>query len=128
MRPTIASWPPTRRERLLAGSARAASYPDDRLGTAAGSRFTVLHPSLERRFTGDRRTHDVRDLPGAAPVRTAPGIAVITLFAVVWAATWTAHPVVRYGLRVAVLVLAPLAYAVTPAMCGARAASAGPRP
>ncbi|MEU4697873.1 hypothetical protein [Nonomuraea dietziae] len=53
---------------------------------------------------------------------------MITLFTVVWAATWTAHPVVLYGLRVAVLVLPPLAYAVTPAACRTRAASAGPRP
>jgi quinol-cytochrome oxidoreductase complex cytochrome b subunit len=53
-------------------------------------------------------------------LRTALGIAVITLFTVVWAATWTAHPVVLYGLRVAVLVLPPLAYAVTPAVCRAR--------
>ncbi|GAA3475109.1 cytochrome b [Nonomuraea roseola] len=90
------------------------------LALAAFFTVLLLYPSLERRFTGDRRTHDVLDLPSAAPVRTALGIAVITLFTVVWAATWTAHPVVLYGLRVAVLVLPPLAYAVTLAVCRAR--------
>lgn len=104
--------------------------------------FTVLlfYPFLERRFTGDRRVHNLLDRPSHAPVRTALGVAVITFFTVLWAATWVSEippdpkapmPLLTaphatylwivYGLRVAVFVLPPIAYAITLAVCRSRA-------
>ncbi|WP_336204598.1 cytochrome b [Nonomuraea sp. LPB2021202275-12-8] len=103
--------------------------------------FTILlfYPFLERRFTGDDAFHHLLDRPSQAPVRTALGIAVITFFTVLWAATWVsaippdprapaalltvphdAYTLFLYGLRVAVFVLPPLAYAVTLAVCRRR--------
>lgn len=107
-----------------------------------GGFFAVLlgYPFAERRLTGDRRSHHLLDRPAEAPRRTALGVAVITFFTVIWAATWfSADPgpadapytplltvapdtfaAILYGLRVAVFVLPPLAYAVTLAVCRAR--------
>jgi ubiquinol-cytochrome c reductase cytochrome b subunit len=104
--------------------------------------FTVLlfYPFLERRFTGDRRVHNLLDRPSHAPVRTALGVAVITFFTVLWAGTWVSElpsdpkapmPLLTaphetylsivYGLRAAVFVLPPIAYAITLAVCRSRA-------
>ncbi|MCA2221737.1 cytochrome b [Nonomuraea aurantiaca] len=103
--------------------------------------FTVLlfYPFLERRFTGDRRVHNLLDRPSHAPVRTALGVAVITFFTVLWAGTWVSElppdpkapmPLLAaphetylwivYGLRAAVFVLPPIAYAITLAVCRSR--------
>ncbi|MFI6812341.1 cytochrome bc complex cytochrome b subunit [Nonomuraea sp. NPDC050328] len=103
-----------------------------------GGFFTLLllYPYLERRLTGDRRVHHLNDRPSQAPVRTAVGVAVVTFFTVVWAATWFSAPakgysplltvspetltIVTYGLRVAVFVLPALAFAITLAICRRR--------
>lgn len=100
--------------------------------------FTVLffYPFIERRVTGDRRVHQLNDRPSEQPVRTALGIAAITFFTVIWAATWFSVPakgydpllavspetytILLYGLRVAVFVLPPVAYALTLAVCRRR--------
>lgn len=100
--------------------------------------FTVLffYPYIERRLTRDRRVHHLNDRPAEVPVRTALGMAVITFFTVVWAATWFSVPVpgydpllavsaetyaaILYGLRVAVFVLPPAAFAITLALCRRR--------
>ncbi|MEU8251162.1 cytochrome bc complex cytochrome b subunit [Nonomuraea sp. NPDC048916] len=104
--------------------------------------FGVLlcYPFIDRRLTGDRGSHHLLDRPSDAPVRTATGIAVITFFAVVWAATWVSeippdpgaptpllaaphdtYQAIVWGLRVAVFVLPPIAYAITLAYCRRRA-------
>ncbi|WP_084962527.1 cytochrome b [Thermoactinospora rubra] len=101
--------------------------------------FAVLlvYPFLERRLTGDRGVHHLLERPAHAPVRTALGVAVLTFFTVIWAATWfsapgrqhepllpvspEAVPAIMYGLRVAVFVLPPIAYAITLAVCRRRA-------
>ncbi|NUR86188.1 MAG: cytochrome bc complex cytochrome b subunit [Nonomuraea sp.] len=98
------------------------------------------YPFLERRLTGDRRSHQLLDRPRDAPVRTALGVAVITFFAVVWAATWFSeipgdpaaptpllvaphelYVTIVYGLRLGVFVLPAVAYAATLAYCRRRA-------
>ncbi|MFD1538661.1 cytochrome b [Nonomuraea guangzhouensis] len=104
--------------------------------------FTILflYPFLERRFTKDRRVHNLLDRPSHAPVRTALGAAVITFFTVLWAGTWVSEtppdpnaPVplltaphetyvwIVYGLRIAIFVLPPIVYAITLAVCRSRA-------
>ncbi|MEV0591149.1 cytochrome b [Nonomuraea cavernae] len=105
--------------------------------------FLVLlcYPFVDRRLTGDRGSHHLLDRPSQVPVRTAAGVAVITFFTMVWAATWVSeippdpaaptpllaaphdtYLAIVYGLRVAVFVLPPIAYAVTLASCRRRAA------
>ncbi|MEV0345245.1 hypothetical protein AB0H88_05740 [Nonomuraea sp. NPDC050680] len=100
----------------------------------------LFYPFLERRFTGDRRVHNLLDRPSHAPVRTALGVAVITFFTVLWAGTWVSElppdprapmPLLTaphetylwivYGLRAALFVLPPIAYAITLAVCRSRA-------
>ena len=98
--------------------------------------FTVLflYPFIERRVSGDHGPHQFLDRPSDAPARTAFGVSVITFFTVVWAATWVSaapapsmitvapatYTAVLYGLRVALFVLPPLAYALTLAICRSR--------
>ncbi|NUT41436.1 MAG: cytochrome bc complex cytochrome b subunit [Thermoactinospora sp.] len=102
--------------------------------------FAVLfvYPFIERRLTGDRRTHHLNDRPSEMPHRAALGVAVITFFTIAWAATWFNVPmdgytplvavghetltIVTYGLRIAIFVLPPIAYAVTLAFCRRRSA------
>ncbi|MBF8188949.1 cytochrome bc complex cytochrome b subunit [Nonomuraea sp. K274] len=113
--------------------------------------FCVLFcwPFIERRFTGDGDHHHLLDRPARAPVRTALGVAVITLFTVLWAGTWVSaappdmhappgfpqpppappalltvpagvYEAVVLGLRVAVFVLPVAAFLVTRAICRRR--------
>ncbi|MER5998714.1 cytochrome b N-terminal domain-containing protein [Nonomuraea angiospora] len=110
----------------------------------------LLHPFLERRFTGDGDHHHLLDRPSQAPVRTALGIAVIAFFTVLWAGTWFSeaappmhsapgfpqppqaphalltvphdtYAMIVIGLRVAVFVVPVLAFLVTRAVCRRRA-------
>ncbi|MBN6052963.1 cytochrome bc complex cytochrome b subunit, partial [Nonomuraea sp. RK-328] len=106
-----------------------------------GAFFLALlaYPFVERRVTGDRGEHHLLDRPARAPARTALGVAVIVFFAVLWAGTWvsvippdpwspqptlvTTEGIYRgivYGLRAAVFVLPPAAYALTRAWCRRR--------
>lgn len=47
-----------------------------------GAAFAViaLWPWIERRVTGDRRTHHLLDAPSDTPLRTATGMAILTFF------------------------------------------------
>jgi ubiquinol-cytochrome c reductase cytochrome b subunit len=53
-----------------------------------GAFFTLLaaYPMLERRFTGDRRFHDLLDRPRDMATRTATGAAGVTFYGLLWAA------------------------------------------
>ncbi|NUW31702.1 cytochrome bc complex cytochrome b subunit [Nonomuraea sp. SMC257] len=107
-----------------------------------GAFFLALlaYPFAERRVTGDRGVHHLLDRPARAPGRTALGVAVLVLLAVLWAGTWvsvippdpwspqptlvTTEEIYRgivYGLRAAVFVLPVAAYALTRAWCHRRA-------
>ncbi|NUW40300.1 cytochrome b [Nonomuraea rhodomycinica] len=100
----------------------------------------LVYPFAERRVTGERGEHHLLDRPARAPGRTALGVAVLVLFAVLWAGTWvsvippdpwspqptlvTTEEIYRgivYGLRAAVFVLPAAAYALTRAWCHRRA-------
>jgi ubiquinol-cytochrome c reductase cytochrome b subunit len=52
-----------------------------------GALFTgaALWPFIEQWVTGDKREHHINDRPRNAPTRTAIGIAVITVYGILWA-------------------------------------------
>ncbi|MFJ8079379.1 cytochrome bc complex cytochrome b subunit [Streptomyces sp. NPDC096205] len=93
-----------------------------------GALFVVLYayPFLEAWVTGDRREHHLCDRPRDRPVRTGLGVAGIVFYGVLLLAggndvvAFVFHiPVegLTYVLRVAVIVLPVVAYAVTKRVC-----------
>jgi ubiquinol-cytochrome c reductase cytochrome b subunit len=60
--------------------------------------FLYLWPTIERRWTKDRRAHNLLDRPRDNPVRTAIGAAVFTLVAVVFFAGATDRAFVQFGI------------------------------
>ncbi|MGI5171040.1 cytochrome b [Spirillospora sp. CA-253888] len=93
-----------------------------------GAFFTVLaaYPWLERRLTGDDRVHHLLDRPRDAAVRTGVGVAGMTFYGLLWAASANDQIAVEFHLslfavtwffRMAVLVGPLLAYAVTHRLC-----------
>ncbi|MFF4020920.1 cytochrome bc complex cytochrome b subunit [Streptomyces sp. NPDC001843] len=92
--------------------------------------FAVLYayPFLEARVTGDHREHHLCDRPRDVPVRTGLGVAAICFYGVLLAAGGNdvlAHTfkislnALTWTFRIALLVLPPLAFFVTRAVCHA---------
>jgi ubiquinol-cytochrome c reductase cytochrome b subunit len=86
----------------------------------------ALWPFLEARVTGDREQHLLLDAPSQRPVRTAIGVAIVMLLAVLLfaagndvLAAWLGLPLewVVWGLRAVVLVLPPLAGVLAFLLC-----------
>jgi ubiquinol-cytochrome c reductase cytochrome b subunit len=102
-----------------------------------GITFTLLYmwPWLEARFTGDRREHHVLDRPRDRPVRTALGVATLTFYSIIGVAASNDVIATTFGLsvnavlislRVAVIVVPPIAAFVTYRICKELAARSGP--
>lgn len=92
--------------------------------------FAILYawPSLERRFTGDRRFHNALDRPRDAPWRTSLGAALFTWIFLVFMAGASDRVFVLLGIsyvaqiwvfRVAVWVVPVLVFVVTKRTCDA---------
>ena len=86
----------------------------------------ILYPWLEARLTGDRAAHNLLDRPRDVPVRTAIGVMSLTFYVVLVIAGGNdviAHIFhlsvnqMTYVLRGALIVLPPVAYAVTKRFC-----------
>jgi ubiquinol-cytochrome c reductase cytochrome b subunit len=93
-----------------------------------GVLFTLLlmYPMIERKLTGDTAHHNLLQRPRDAPVRTSLGMMSLAFFLVLYVSGF--NDVVAYffsislnamtwGGRVALLLLPPLAYAVTYRVC-----------
>jgi ubiquinol-cytochrome c reductase cytochrome b subunit len=102
-----------------------------------GITFTLLYmwPWLEARFTGDRREHHVLDRPRDRPVRTALGVATLTFYTIIGVAASNDVIATTFGLsvnavlislRVAVLVVPPIAAFVAYRICKELRARSGP--
>lgn len=90
--------------------------------------FTLLalYPWIEKWATGDDREHHLLDRPRNAPVRTGIGVAAITFYTLLWigggndvmalAFDLSINEVIWF-LRVAVIVLPPLAFIITKRIC-----------
>jgi ubiquinol-cytochrome c reductase cytochrome b subunit len=93
-----------------------------------GIMFTLLalYPWIEAKATGDKREHHLLDRPRNVPVRTGLGVMGITFYVLLWigggndliadtfgmsinAITWT--------LRIAVIVVPPIAFIITKRIC-----------
>ena len=93
-----------------------------------GLLFTVLGawPFIERAITGDKREHHLLERPRNAPVRTAFGVAGMTMYAVFWIAGGNDIIATQFGLsinaitwfcRIAWIVLPIIAFLVTKRLC-----------
>jgi hypothetical protein len=84
------------------------------------------YPFIERRFTGDRETHELLDRPRDHPVRTGIGVGVLTYFVVIFVAgsqdiiaskTGISVQPLVWTLRTLVFVLPALAFLIAWAWC-----------
>ncbi len=99
--------------------------------------FGLLYawPWLEARVTGDRREHHVLDRPRDHPVRTALGVSTLTFYTILGVAASNDLIATTFGLsvnavlislRVAVIVVPPIAAVLTYRVCKELAARSGP--
>jgi len=88
--------------------------------------FLYLWPTIERRWTGDRRIHNLLDRPRDNPIRTAIGAAVFTLVATVFFAGAADRAFVQFGVpyedqlwgyRALTILLPVLVFFVTRRIC-----------
>jgi len=88
--------------------------------------FLYLWPWIERRWTGDRRVHNLLDRPRDNPIRTAIGAAVFTLVATVFFAGAADRAFIQFGVsyegqlwgyRAATIFLPALVFFLTRRIC-----------
>ncbi len=90
--------------------------------------FTVLgaYPFIEQWITGDKREHHLLDRPRNAPTRTGLGVMAITFYGLLWIGGGNDLIALAFGLsinsliwflRIAVIVLPPIAFWITKRIC-----------